>query len=226
MNEKNMQRPKNLLGYIIPNNSIIISVIALFAALICIVTMLIVFPIPATQGFINIGDAIVMITALLFGPIVGSLAGGIGSMLADLFLGYTLYAPATLIIKGLEGLIVGLIANPRNKSARLDYRDFLGVIAGGLVMVFGYFLYEIILFGLEIALLEIFLNGLIQFGLGSLIALIFIFAARKNITGNLPSVFEKIYITDISEDQEDISERIDTLIDSYDDRDDSEGLKK
>ena len=48
-------------------------------------------------------------TAILFGPLVGAFAGGIGSMFADLFLGYSHFAPATLIIKGLEGAIVGLL---------------------------------------------------------------------------------------------------------------------
>lgn len=53
------------------------------AALICIVTLLITFPIPATEGFFNIGDALVIIASLSFGPIVGGLAGGVGSALAD-----------------------------------------------------------------------------------------------------------------------------------------------
>ena len=185
-------QPKNFLGYYLFNTTVI-SIIAIFGALICVVTMLIVIPIPATQGFINIGDAIVMITALMFGPLVGSLAGGFGSMFADLFLGFTVYAPATLIIKGLEGLVVGIIADPKGKTSRLHYRDIIGVIVGGLIMVIGYFLYEIILWGIEIALVEIFLNGLIQFGLGSFIAIFFVYAARKNITFALPSVFEKIY---------------------------------
>lgn len=190
-------QPKNFHGYYLPANTTIVSIIGIFGALICVVTMLIVIPIPATQGFINIGDAIVMITALLFGPIIGSLAGGIGSMFADLFLGFPLFAPATLIIKGLEGLIVGIIVDPKNQTSRLNYRDVVGVIAGGLIMVFGYFLYEMILFGIEIALVEIILNGLIQFGLGVLISLIFIFASRKNIVSALPNVFEKIYDTGI-----------------------------
>ena len=168
--------------------------IGIFGAFTCVVTMVIAFPIPATNGFINIGDAVVMITGLMFGPIIGGIAGGIGSSLADLFLGYAIYAPATLVIKGLEGFFVGLIANPK-KNYRWNYRDFIAVVVGGFTMIIGYFLYEVMIYGLPSALYEFILNSIIQFGLGSIIALAFIFAARKNIKSSLPQVFDKIYIS-------------------------------
>ncbi len=180
-------------GYLLPGNILSASIIGIFAALICVLTMVISIPIPGTQGFINIGDAGVMIAGLMFGPIVGGISGGIGSGLADIFLGYTIYAPATLIIKGLEGFIVGIIANPK-KYSNFNYRDFLAVIVGGFEMVFGYFLYETILFGFQSALFELILNGIIQFGLGAVIAIIFIIGARKAIVDNLPQVFEKIFV--------------------------------
>ena len=194
MNSQKLLRQPNFLGYLLPFNSLSLSMIAIFGAFTCVVTMVIAFPIPATNGFINIGDAVVMITGLLFGPIIGGIAGGIGSSLADLFLGFPIYAPATLVIKGLEGFFVGLIANPK-KNHKWNYRDFIAVIVGGFIMIFGYFLYEAMIFGLPSALYEFILNGIIQFGLGSVIALIFIFAARKNIKTSLPQVFDKIYIS-------------------------------
>jgi uncharacterized membrane protein len=156
--------------------------------------MVIAFPLPATNGFINIGDAVVMLTGLLFGPIIGGIAGGVGSSLADLFLGFPIYAPATLVIKGLEGFFVGLIANPK-KNDKWNYRDFLGVIVGGFIMVSGYFLYEVMIYGVPSALYEFILNSIIQFGLGAVFALAFIIAARKNIRASLPQVFDKIYLS-------------------------------
>ena len=194
MNSQNISRKPNFLGYLLPANLTVLSMIGIFGAFTCVVTMVIAFPIPATNGFINIGDAVVMITGLMFGPIIGGIAGGIGSSLADLFLGYAIYAPATLIIKGLEGFFVGLIANPK-KNHKWNYRDFIAVIVGGFIMIIGYFLYEVMIFGLPSALYEFILNSIIQFGLGSVIALIFIFAARKNIKASLPQVFDKIYIS-------------------------------
>ena len=194
MNNQNLSRKPDFLGYFLPFNSLALSMIAIFGAFTCVVTMVIAFPIPATNGFINIGDAVVMITGLIFGPIIGGIAGGIGSSLADLFLGFTIYAPATLVIKGLEGFLVGLIANPKKKY-KWNYRDFIAVIVGGTTMVIGYFLYEIMIYGVPSALYEFILNSIIQFGLGSVIALSFIFAARSNIKTSLPQVFDKIYIS-------------------------------
>jgi uncharacterized membrane protein len=194
MNSQKLSRKPNFLGYLLPYNSLSLSMIAIFGAFTCVVTMVIAFPIPATNGFINIGDAVVMITGLMFGPIIGGIAGGIGSSLADLFLGFTIYAPATLVIKGLEGFFVGLIANPK-KNHKWNYRDFFAVIVGGFIMIMGYFFYEVMLFGVPSALYEFILNSIIQFGLGSVIALIFIFAARKNIKTSLPQVFDQIYIS-------------------------------
>ena len=185
---------KQLGGYIIPNNVISISIIGIFAALICILTLVISIPIPATQGFINIGDAGVMFTGLIFGPFVGGLSGGIGSALADIFLGYTIYAPATLIIKGLEGLLIGIIANPKHYYVKLNYRDILAVVVGGIIMVFGYFIYEIVLWGFASALYEVILNGIIQFGISGIISILLILAIRETIIQNFPQVFDRLFI--------------------------------
>ncbi len=191
---------KNFMGYSYPVDTLTISMIGIFAALICVLTMIIAVPIPATQGFINIGDAGVMITGLLFGPIIGGIAGGVGSALADIFLGYTIYAPATLIIKGLEGFIVGLIANPKKNYKKLNYRDILGVVIGGTIMVFGYLIYETIIFGFPAALYEFILNATVQFGVSVIIAIIFAKTVRRNIIDSLPQVFDKIFVIELNDD--------------------------
>ena len=191
---------KNFRGYSYPTDSLTTSIIGIFAALICVLTMVIAIPIPATQGFINIGDAGVMIAGLLFGPIIGGIAGGVGSALADIFLGYTIYAPATLIIKGLEGFVVGLIANPKKNYKKLNYRDGLAVVIGGMIMVFGYLIYETIIFGFPVALYEFILNITIQFGVSVIIAIIFAKTVRRNIIESLPQVFEKIFVIEVTEE--------------------------
>jgi uncharacterized membrane protein len=170
-----------------------LSIIGVFSGLICVLTITISIPIPATQGFINIGDAGVMICGLLFGPFIGGLSGGIGSSLADILLGYTIYAPGTFIIKGLEGFLVGIIANPKKNYQKINYRDILGVLVGGSLMAYGYFLYEIFIFGFPAAVYELILNGIIQFGLGGVIALMFIATTRKALIDGLPQVFDKVF---------------------------------
>lgn len=82
---------------------------ALFAALACVATMSIRIPTPGTNGYIHSGDAIVILSGVILGPVWGLLAGGIGSALSDLIGGYFMYVPVTFVIKGLIALIAGLI---------------------------------------------------------------------------------------------------------------------
>ncbi len=85
------------------------AVIAIFISIVFVFTVIIAISIPATRGFWNVGEAGVYLSALIAGPIVGCIAGGIGSALADIVLGYAYYAPGTLTIKGAEGFITGYI---------------------------------------------------------------------------------------------------------------------
>ena len=184
---------KTFEGYYRPTNTIVLSIIAIFAALTSILTFIVPITIPATSGYINLGDIGVMITASLFGPIIGGIAGGIGSAFTDLFLA-PIYALPTLIIKGLEGFFIGLIANPRKHYRKFNYRDLIAILIGGTIMVLGYFIVELLIYGLAGALFESIFNGTIQFGLAALATIIFDITFRKNIIINLPQAFDKIFI--------------------------------
>ena len=72
---------------------------ALFAALTCVMTMIVKIPVPATGGYVNLGDCVVLLAGWVLGPMYGGAAAGLGSMLADLVSGYPLYAPGTFVIK-------------------------------------------------------------------------------------------------------------------------------
>jgi uncharacterized membrane protein len=119
------------------NSSFDLAVAAVFTALVCAVTMIFSIYVPGTKGFFNIGESMVFLSALLFGSFVGAFAGGVGSMLADLLLGYPHYAPATLIIKACEGAVVGALKKRNPKfSSRLHWKFFtlvLGAVAGLLL---------------------------------------------------------------------------------------------
>jgi uncharacterized membrane protein len=82
---------------------------AVFTAFVAAATSVFSVTIPATNGYFNVGEIMVYTSALLMGPYVGAFAGGVGSMISDLSLGYPYYAPGTLVIKGLEGFIVGYL---------------------------------------------------------------------------------------------------------------------
>lgn len=128
-------------------STIKIVITAMFAALVCVATMLVQFPIPATGGYANLGDGVILISAYLIAPVCSALAAGVGSLLADLLAGYAAFAPGTLAIKGCVALIAALIYR-RLEGGR---RPRLAMLAAGIpaeaFMVLGYFAYEAICLG-------------------------------------------------------------------------------
>ena len=116
-----------------------LSLCAMFTAVICAATMAIQIPTP-TGGYVNAGDAFVLLAAVLMGPWVGMIAGGIGSALSDLLAGYMLWVPATLIIKGIMGLVAGFVFKRTRKVL------WAGIPAE-CIMVLGYFAFEALLVG-------------------------------------------------------------------------------
>jgi uncharacterized membrane protein len=140
----------------------IIAVTAVSTAFVCVATIVFSVYVPSTEGFFNIGESMVFLTALLFGPYIGAFAGGVGSMLADLLLGYPFYAPATLVIKACEGYVVGFLKrnNPRfiSKSNWKLLTLLLGMIAGVTLMTVG----------------TIYYSGSIELTLGTIVYSLFI----------------------------------------------------
>lgn len=115
---------------------------ALLISLVAVATMVIQIPVAPTGGYINFGDTIVFASSLVFGPIHGMLAGGLGSGAADVLSGYGQWAPFTLVVKGLEGLICGLVFHSllRGRAKEGIVRALLSMLIAGAWMVTGYFL--------------------------------------------------------------------------------------
>ena len=129
---------------------------AVFAALVFVVTSQVPpIPIPATGGYFNIGET-TTIAALLFDSSAPSQAGS-----ALYPMGFGVFAPGTLAIKGTEGAIVGFLnIKLRNRIKNTTTCAIIAVVVGGLEMVLGYFLYEQIVLGYPFAaaLAEVPLN--------------------------------------------------------------------
>ena len=148
---------------------------AMFAALTCVATMVIHIPSPM-NGYVNLGDAIVLLGAFLLGPVPGMIAAGLGSMLADLFLGYSSYMFASLIIKGLMGLCAGLIV----KKYSSVISSSIAAVASEAIMVCGYFLFEALLLGNGLAALSGVPGNLVQGGAGIIVSVILYAVLKKN----------------------------------------------
>ncbi|ABY93367.1 MAG: Uncharacterized protein XD65_0859 [Caldanaerobacter subterraneus] len=124
---------------------------AFMMALVTIGTMVIQIPTPATKGYINVGDSFIFLSSALFGPTMGFVTGGIGSALADLLSGYAYWSPWTFIIKGIEGLIVGLMYKKYTK----EYLKVVSLIIGALWMVLGYYIAGGIMYGFKTSLVDV-----------------------------------------------------------------------
>ena len=126
---------------------------SLMAALTCIATMVISIPTP-TNGYIHLGDGLVLLSGIILGPFYGGMAAGIGSMLSDILLGYTYYALPTFIIKALAAIVGGFIYQQiaKSKSIKSYLLPLVGAgITGGILVTCGYFLVEATVFGYGIA---------------------------------------------------------------------------
>ena len=131
--------------------------LGVFAALIAVVTM-ISLPIPGNHGYIHLGDGIILLSAMVLGP-AGAVAAGVGSALADIMLGYVVYAPVSFAIKFLMGLVVGLFY--RRKGGVFSYvMNIVFFILAELIMVAGYFTYECILYSFASALAGVPANAI------------------------------------------------------------------
>ena len=144
---------------------------ALMVALVTVFTILIRIPIPGTQGYIHIGDVMIYSSSILVGNPAAFVIGGLGSAIADL-LYYPHYALPTFIIKGIMGLITARILYRANGTLSMG-RVVVAMVAGGVWMCVGYFIYETIVYGLAYGLAGIGFNILQSLG-GAALTLPFI----------------------------------------------------
>lgn len=136
---------------------------SLLIAMTAIMTMVIQIPTIGTKGYLNLGDMVVLLTALILGKKAGFIVGGLGSALADLLLGYSHYVPITLVVKGLEGYIAGYLKEK-------NFPDIFSTIIGGIFMALGYLTVGLFTYGK--AAYTTFLGNIMQGGLGAISAVL------------------------------------------------------
>lgn len=115
---------------------------AMFAALICACTFI---SVPLPFGYFNLGDVAILLSAFILGY-PAAISAAIGASLADVIMGYTVYAPATAIIKGLCVVVACAILYltkrfPDKKSVLLA-RLSIAAVAAEILMVAGYLVFE------------------------------------------------------------------------------------
>lgn len=155
-----------------------LTVYGLVTAIIAVLTLFASFPLPLGEGgaYLNAGDAAIYLAAYVLGPLGGCITAAFGSAIADLLHGAAIYAPATFVIKGLMGLICGVLIKKIKYAAPP---------VAGLVMPLGYFAFEYAVFGSAAALYGLWTNAIqYVFGVAAGIGLIVI-AARSGLKNKI-----------------------------------------
>lgn len=140
---------------------------SMLATLTFVATVIIKIPSPL-NGYINLGDALVLLTGYLLSPTYAFLSAGIGSALADLYSGYFVYLPITFIIKGTMALVFSLC----NSSKGFLKKTLFAVICE-IIMIVGYYTFEGFLYGFIPSLVNVVPNA-VQGLAGIVIGLILI----------------------------------------------------
>lgn len=102
--------------------------------------------IPVGTSRVHLGNAVPLLSGMLFGGPLGALAAGLGSALFDLVYGFVdpvsggavppvAEALVTFVNKGLMALVCGVIVNDRRNTAPRAVVTYIGAIAGALLYV-------------------------------------------------------------------------------------------
>ncbi|MCL2838920.1 MAG: ECF transporter S component [Oscillospiraceae bacterium] len=94
-------------------------------------------------GIIHFGDSVIFITSIFFGPLAGAFVGGVGHSIANILFGPQIFAPWTLVIKAIMGLVVGIIAHRQTIASVRLWISFVCALA---ILLVGYFIAATVIF--------------------------------------------------------------------------------
>lgn len=137
---------------------------AIFAAVIYVFTAYL--HVPSFNGYTHIGDGFLYLAASLLPTGYAAAAGAVGAGLADLLSGYSIWAPATLVIKALTACFFTSRA-----PSFLCRRNLWALLPAAALCGAGYYLYEYAITGNFAAPAAGIPGYLIQSALSSLVYL-------------------------------------------------------
>lgn len=146
----------------------------LFAAVVLGATLL---RVPMGRSYFHLGEAVIYATAVVFGRWYGGVAGAIGSAIADVLSGFAFWAPVTVIVKGIEGYVVGTIGHEAK-----PLRAFLAMLVGAVILVAGYGIAAYFMLGVGGVPTEVIgdtIQGAAGIVLGSLVSPLLLRATRQ-----------------------------------------------
>lgn len=154
---------------------------ALLIALVFVATRFINIrlPIAVNGGLVHLGNAMLFVAAIVFGGKKGAIAGAFGMGLFDLLSEWAIWAPATFIIRGIMGYIIGTMANSKDRNGKKILWNIVGIVLAAIWMVMGYYVAEGILYGNWIAPLTSIPGNITQLIIGAIIGIPLAAALKK-----------------------------------------------
>ena len=162
------------------DNTLIFVTTAMMTAMVMIATTF--FKIPNAMGYIHLGDGFVLLAAIILPKKYACFAGGVGAGSADIYGGYAVWAPWTLVIKIVMVLIVQLFfdfltkraSNGKHiaKIAGIPFAELFAYVLAVLWTVSGYYIAQGFISGNWIAPVADVPGNVLQAAVGSVIAIL------------------------------------------------------
>lgn len=173
------------------DNTLIFVTTAMMTAMVMIATTF--FKIPNAMGYIHLGDGFVLLAAIILPKKYACFAGGVGAGLADIYGGYAVWAPWTLVIKIVMVLIVQLFfdfltkraSNGKHiaKIAGIPFAELFAYVLAVLWTVSGYYVAQGFISGNWIAPVADVPGNVLQAAVGSIIAILVSVTLGKTALG-------------------------------------------
>lgn len=159
-----------------------ITIVGVFAALTLVATMFtrIPFIVLPNNGYIHLGDSIILLAGLLFGGPISAFVGAIGSTMSDILgSGSQQWAPATFIIKALMGYVFGTMCYKQKELFTI--KSILAIVLSGMILIFGYFIFEFLIFRNTFVPMISLVSNTAQFIASIIVAYIIYFPLKDKI---------------------------------------------
>ena len=173
------------------DNTLIFVTTAMMTAMVMIATTF--FKVPNAMGYIHLGDGFVLLAAIILPKKYACFAGGVGAGLADIYGGYAVWAPWTLVIKIVMVLIVQLFfdflmkraSNGKHiaKIAGIPFAELFAYVLAVLWTVSGYYVAQDFISGNWIAPVADVPGNVLQASVGAVIAILVSVALGKTALG-------------------------------------------
>lgn len=122
-------------------------------------------------------DGVVLLAAFIMDPVAAFIAGGVGSLLYDVFQSPSMMLPS-LLIHGLQGAVVSALLHlvPPRRLGKWEWvKALISSLVGAVIVVTGYFIYRVVTRGTPVAVASIPRN-IVQEIIGISIAMVLCYA--------------------------------------------------